>query len=128
MRGDECVGWRNLHDLFKNSSGWESSDVTKTEGTLDKWYNATGIVSNDVYTGMMINATYGLRLAARNTTATATLTLNRTANTIVTIDAVWNVGSASSDLSTNIEDAITDSESFGSRSFSLWDDDEEVND
>lgn len=84
----------------KTLSGWESSDVTKTEGTLDKWYNATGIVSNDVYTGMMINATYGLRLAARNTTATATLTLNRTANTIVTIDAVWNVGSASSDSNT----------------------------
>lgn len=31
-------------------------------------------------------------------------------------------------LSTNNEDAIKDSESFGSRSFSLWDDDEEVND
>ena len=30
-------------------------------------------------------------------------------------------------LSTNNEDAITDSESFGSRRFSIWDD-EEVND
>lgn len=31
-------------------------------------------------------------------------------------------------LSTNSEDVIESSESFGSRRFSLWDDDEEVND
>ena len=84
----------------KNLAAWSSDDVTKTEGTKGQWYNSTGIVKNEVLTGMMINATYGLRLAARNTTATATLKLNRTANTIVTIDAVWNVGSASSDANT----------------------------
>ena len=84
----------------KSLSEWNSDDVTKTEGTLNKWYNSTGITNNEVYTGMMINAEKGLRLAARNTTSTATLKFNHTTNTIVTIDAVWNVGNASADGNT----------------------------
>lgn len=84
----------------KALTDWTSDDVTKTDNTVGKWYNSAGITSGDYLTGMMINGTYGLRLAARNTTATATLTLDRAANTIVTIDAVWNVGSASSDGNT----------------------------
>ena len=96
------VTYEEVKDVIytKSLSGWTSSDVTKTEGTLDKWYNSTGIVASDYLTGMMIDATYGLRLAARNTTATATLKNSHTANSIVTIDAVWNVGSASSDSNT----------------------------
>lgn len=79
----------------KALDGWSSDDVTKTENTVNKWYNSTGIVANDYLTGMMIDASNGLRLCARQTTATATLTLDRTVNTIVTIDAVWNTGSES---------------------------------
>lgn len=96
------VTYEEVKDVIytKSLSGWTSSDVTKTEVTLDKWYNSTGIVANDYSTGMMIDATYGLRLAARNTTATAALKNSHTANSIVTIDAVWNVGSASSNGNT----------------------------
>ena len=47
---------------------------------------------------------------------------------ITKIKASQMICASNGALSTNNEDAITDSESFGSRSFSLWDDDEEVND
>lgn len=84
----------------KGLSEWTSNDVTKTEGTVGKWYNSTGITNNEVYTGMMINAEKGLRVAARNTTSTATLKFDHTPYSIITIDAVWNVGSASADGNT----------------------------
>lgn len=79
----------------KALAGWKSDDVTKTANTEGKWYNSTGIVANDYLTGMMIDATNGLRLCARQTTATTELTLDRDDNTIVTIDAVWNTGNQS---------------------------------
>lgn len=79
---------------------WSASDVTTTENTIGAWYNSTGTTTHSDYTGMMIDATNGLRLAARNTTSTATLKFNPVANAYVTIDAVWNVGSASADGNT----------------------------
>ena len=84
----------------KSLDGWAAADVTTTEGTVGKWYNPQGVAANDYSTGMLIDATYGLRLAARNAESIATLKLDRTENSIVTIDAVWNVGSATADGNT----------------------------
>ena len=83
----------------KALSDWASTDVTTTEGEVSKWYNATGVTDGNS-TGMKIDAEKGLGVCASRTTATAELTLNRTPYSIITLDAVWNVGSSSANAMT----------------------------
>jgi hypothetical protein len=86
----------------KSLSGWAASDVTTTEGTLNKWYNSYGMAAADYYNGMYIESTYGLHVGARDNSSvvTTTLTLDRTENSIISIDAVWNTGYKSADSNT----------------------------
>ena len=83
----------------KSLDGWAAADVTTTEGTVGKWYNSYGMAAADYYNGMYVEGTYGLHVGARDNSSavTTTLTLNHSDNSIVTIDAVWNVGYKSSD-------------------------------
>ena len=92
----------------KNLAGWTADDVTTTENTVGKWYNSVGITgtkddaASDKVTGLYINSTKGLRLYANSSSALsnvqtfATLKTDHISNSIVTVDAVWNVGSSSS--------------------------------
>ena len=69
---------------------WSASDIVTTE-TAGKWLTST---SGDGNRGLFIVADKGLMTRTRGNTNidTGTLLLSRTANTIVTLDAVWNVG------------------------------------
>ncbi len=83
------------------STAWSASDVTTTALTNDLWYNSVGIKASNL-TGVSIDG--GIRPSARGKsqeTTTAELTLNRTSNTIVTIDAVWNTGSSTAAANNN---------------------------
>ena len=76
------------------STAWSTSDYTTTSLTANKWYSAgTGNTGISIETVDKVNY---LHISARGktTTGTSTLTLSRTANTIVTIDAVMNTGSS----------------------------------
>ena len=75
----------------KALSGWASSDITASNSTFTagKW---TPSQTGDSNKGLWTSTETGLMTRCRNNTVTGTLTFNRTANTIVTIDAVWNVG------------------------------------
>ncbi len=86
----------------KTLDEWSSSDITQTEGTVGKWYNSYGMATADYYNGMYIESTYGLHVGARDNSnkVPATLALNHTANSIITLDAVWNIGYKSSDANT----------------------------
>lgn len=86
----------------KSLDGWSSDDVTKTENTEGKWYNSTGMVNADYYTGMYIESNHGLHVGARDNSSavTTTLSIKHTANSIITIDAVWYAGYNSSDSNT----------------------------
>ena len=74
----------NCHDT------WSASDIVTTE-TAGKWLTST---SGDGNRGLFIVADKGLMTRTRGNTNidTGTLLLSRTANSIVTFDAVWNVG------------------------------------
>lgn len=76
------------------STNWSSNDYTTSALTADKWYS-TGTGNTGVSIATVDDVNY-LHVSARGktTTGTATLTLTRTANTIVTIDAVMNTGSS----------------------------------
>ena len=69
---------------------WSSADIVTTE-TAGKWLTST---SGDGNRGLFIVDGKGLMTRTRGNTNidTGTLLLNRTANTIITFDAVWNVG------------------------------------
>ena len=99
-----CMGanaWADPETIYmKTLSDWSSDDATTTEGTVSKWYNSTGISSSENNTGILIDAEKGFGINASRTTATAQLKLNRTANTVVTLDAVWNVGNSTNDANT----------------------------
>ncbi len=76
------------------STLWSTSDYTTESLTSDKWYSkSTGNTGVSIATVSDVNY---LHISARgtSTTGTSTLTLSRTANTIVTIDAVMNTGSS----------------------------------
>ena len=70
------------------STAWSSGDLV-ANATNDKW---SGPLNGN--TGLSITSDPFLQVSARGktTSATGTLLLSRTANTVVTLDAVWNVG------------------------------------
>jgi hypothetical protein len=74
----------------KTVSDWSSEDIVTTE-TAGKWLTST---SGNANRGLFIVDGKGLMTRTRGNTNidTGTLLLNRTANTIITFDAVWNVG------------------------------------
>ena len=77
----------------KALSGWSSDDLTANNSTFTagKW---TPSQTGDANKGLWTSTETGLMTRCRQNTVTGTLTLDRTANTIVTLDAVWNVGDA----------------------------------
>lgn len=97
------VTYEEVKDVIytKSVTEWTSSDVTKTELTTNKWYNTDGVAKYNYLSGMYVTTTEGLRLISRNGgVKTAELKLNRSENTIVTIDAVWNAGASDTDSNT----------------------------
>lgn len=71
-------------------TAWSTSDIVTSALTTDKWYSvSTG------NTGLSIeNSVLKVSARGKTTTGTGTLTLNRTANTIVTLSAIMNTGSS----------------------------------
>lgn len=71
-------------------SAWSASDITSAT-TVGYW---TPSSSSGTLWGTFIDPTNGLKSFSRGNTVNSVLTLNRAANTMVTIDAVWNTGSS----------------------------------
>ena len=79
-----------IYEKGTSGNAWSSDDLTTTS-TVGKW---SGTINGN--TGMTITSDPFLQISARGktTSSTGSLLLNRSANTIVTLDAVWNVGSS----------------------------------
>lgn len=90
----------------KALSDWSNDDITNVENTVNKWYHSGGVSSNVNWTGLTASTTSGLKVCASASSGNgaqyvpAVLTTSHTANTIVTLDAVWNIGTTSSDSNT----------------------------
>lgn len=86
------AGWAGEKSTIysKSLSEWAANDIVTTE-TAGKWLTST---SSDANRGLFIVADKGLMTRTRGNTNidTGTLLLDRAANSIVTFDAVWNVG------------------------------------
>ncbi len=78
-------------------SAWSASDITSAT-TVGYW---TPSSSSGTLWGTFIDPTNGLKSFSRGNTVNSVLTLNRAANTMVTIDAVWNTGSSTYPSSSN---------------------------
>lgn len=100
-----------IYERGTSSAAWKSDDLSST-ATVGKW---SGTLNGN--TGITLTSDPFLQVSARGktTTATGTLLLNRTAYTIVTLDAVWNVGA--SDYPSN--DNLT-SFTYGGFTFSYY--------
>ena len=79
-----------IYERGTSSSAWDSDDLSST-ATVGLW---SGTLNGN--TGISLTSDPFLQVSARGktTTATGTLLLKRTAYSIVTLDAVWNVGAS----------------------------------
>ena len=79
-----------IYEKGTSANAWSSDDLTAT-ATVGKW---AGTLNGN--TGMAITSDPFLQISARGktTSSTGSLLLKRSANTIVTLDAVWNVGAS----------------------------------